>query len=113
MLAPIVRLASRKRYFVYPAGGEGGVASGNGIERVKSGYLDSLRSLLYSPFNGRNLCMYVCMYGTFGRLNLDASTRYKFWFTSIRAFVRLINIKGRARIWSGSSRVAAGRAQGQ
>ena len=38
-----------------------------------------------SPFNGRNLCMY----GTFGRLNLDASTRYNFWFTSIRALVRL------------------------
>ena len=42
-----------------------------------------------SPFNGRNLCMYVCMYGTFGRLNLDASTRYNFWLTSIRALVRL------------------------
>ena len=29
----------------------------------------------------------VCMYGTFGRLNLDASTRYN--FCSIRALVRL------------------------
>ena len=39
-----------------------------------------------------SVCMYnvhVCMYGKFGRLNLDASTRYNFWFTSIRALMRL------------------------
>ena len=35
-------------------------------------------------FIGASPPMYVC-----GRLNLDASTRYDFWFTSIRALVRL------------------------